>query len=161
MDALISAPVLVNPVFTKNFYIQCDVSSTGIGSVLFQRAENGAENPIAYISHKLNSSQRNYSVTELDCLAAFISVKKFRCYIEGLPFTIITDYSSLKWLMDQKDLSGRLARWSLKLQMFDFKFEYRKGNQNVVPDSLSRVYSDEINVIDAINVHYIEDDCMT
>lgn len=137
--ALTSAPVLQNPNFNKPFYIQCDASKTGVGSVLFQRDDSGEKHPIAYVSQKLNAAQRNYSITELECYAAVLSVKKFRAYVEGFQFTIITDHASLKWLMDQKDLSGRLARWSLKLQGFTFKIEYRKGSQNIVPDALSRV----------------------
>lgn len=141
--SLTTCPVLTHPDFGEHFYIQCDASMTGIGGVLFQ-LKNGEEHPIAYMSRKLNSAERNYSVTELECLAAVLSVKAFRCYVEGMPFTIITDHSSLKWLMSQKDLSGRLARWSLKLQAFDFCIEHRKGSANVVPDTLSRAHIDEI-----------------
>lgn len=147
--ALTEAPLLTHPKFDRHFYIQCDASSTGVGSVLFQRDENGNENPLAFMSKKLDARQRNYSVTELECYAAVLSVKKFRAYVEGHPFTIITDHSSLKWLMGQKDLSGRLARWSLKLQAYDFKIEYRKGSQNVVPDALSRMYMESLTISDA------------
>lgn len=64
--------------------------------------------------------------------------------MEGMTFKIVTDHMSLKWLMSQKDLTGRLARWSLKLQGFDFSIEHRKGSENVVPDALSRVHVDEL-----------------
>lgn len=137
-EALTTAPVLTHPDFSKPFYVQCDASINGVGAVLFQII-NGEEHPIAYMSKKLNTAQRNYSVTELECLAAVLAVAKFRQYIEGMAFTIITDHASLKWLMSQKDLTGRLARWSLKLQIFDFKIEHRKGTANVVPDTLSRM----------------------
>lgn len=139
-DALTSQPVLVNPDFAKEFIIQCDASDTGVGCVLSQVDESGSERPIYYHSQKLNTAQRNYSVTERECLAAVMGVQKFRAYVEGHPFRIVTDHASLKWLMGQKDLSGRLARWSLKLQGFDFSIEHRKGTQNVVPDALSRVH---------------------
>lgn len=138
-EALTTAPVLAQPDFTKPFVIQCDASSLGVGGVLFQLDNEGHEHPIAYVYQKLNKAQRNYTVSEQECMAAIVCVNKFRPYIEGLPFKIITDHSSLKWLMSQKDLSGRLARWSLKLQSFDFVMEHRKGALNVVPDALSRL----------------------
>lgn len=92
---------------------------------------------------KLNPCQRKYTVTELECYAAVCSVKQYR--IEGLPFTIITDHSALKWLMSQKDLDGHLARWSLKLQAYNFEIIHRKGSLNTVPDTLSRIHMEELS----------------
>lgn len=57
---------------------------------------------------------------------------------------MITDHSSLKWLMSNKELSGRLARWSLLLQSYTFDIEHRQGSKNIVPDILSRYDIDEI-----------------
>lgn len=146
-EALSTAPVLVNPDYTKDFFIRCDASLTGIGGVLYQISNEGHEQPIAFVSKKLNEAQKKYSVSELECLSAIISVKKFRPYIEGYRFHIITDHSSLKWLMSQKDLNGRLARWSLKLQMYDFTISHQKGSENIVPDTLSRAYCDSVDLI--------------
>lgn len=39
--------------------------------------------------------------------------------------------------MDQKDVCGRMARWSLKLHGFDFTIKNRKDNVIVVPSTLS------------------------
>lgn len=115
-----------------------------------QQDDTGGEKPICYFSKKLNKSQKNYSVTELECLAAILAVEKFRPYIELHPFTIITDHSSLKWLMSQRDLGGRLARWSLRLQRYEFQIQHRKGHLNVVPDTLSR--EDDISALHTMTV---------
>lgn len=151
---LTTAPVLHSPNFSQPFYIHCDASHTGIGSVLVQKNAEGEEFPIAFMSKKLNQAQRNYSVTEQECLAAMLSIKKFRAYVEGHEFTVITDHASLKWLMSQTDLNSRLARWALKLQGFRFKIEHRKGSQNVVPDALSRVNTEDLS---ELNVSILDD----
>lgn len=81
-------------------------------------------------------------------MAAVMAIRKFRPYVERMDFTVITDHSSLKWLMSMKDLSGRLARWSLELQSYVFGIEHRKGALNVVPDTLSRAHLDSIELED-------------
>lgn len=135
-ELLTSAPILITPDFSKPFIIQCDASKTGVGGVLAQEDSDDVELPIAFFSKKLNRPQQNYSITELECLAAVWSIEKFREYIEGHPFKVITDHASLRWLMNQSDLNGRLARWSLKLQGFKFNIEHRKGSLNILPDVL-------------------------
>lgn len=143
---LTTAPVLTHADFSLPFFIQCDASMLGVGGVLFQN-KDGCEHPIAYYSKKLNPAQRNYSITELECLAAVLCIREFRCYIEGMRFTVITDHAALKWLMEKKDLAGRLARWSLELQAFNFSIEHRKGSTNLVPDALSRAIIEEMHPV--------------
>ncbi|XP_044571939.1 uncharacterized protein LOC123257320 [Drosophila ananassae] len=76
--AMCQAPVLHSPDFWKPFYIHCDASSYAIGGVLVQKTEGnkGDEYPIAFVSKKLSKAQRNYSVTEQECLAAIICIKR-------------------------------------------------------------------------------------
>ena len=143
---LTTAPVLVHPDFSKRFFIQCDASANGVGAVLYQLDEENQERPIAFFSQKLNQCQKNYSVTKKECLAAVLAIKRFRPYVEMMPFTVVTDHASLKWLMNLRDLSGRLARWSLQLQAFDFEIVHCKGSDNVVADTLSR-YVESIGVV--------------
>lgn len=146
-SALCSAPLLTCPDYDLPFFVQCDASDVGIGAVLWQKHSDG-EKVIAYMSQKLTTSERKYSSSERECLAVLVAVEKFRLYIEGVHFTVITDHESLKWLMNLKDPSGRLGRWALKLQGFDHTIVHRKGVHNVVPDALSRA----INCVLAVTV---------
>ena len=77
-------------VSKNRFFIQCDVSLFGVGAWLFQLDEENNERPIAFFSQKLNACQKNYNVTEEECLGAVLAVKQFRPYVELMPFTIIT-----------------------------------------------------------------------
>jgi hypothetical protein len=65
----------------------------------------------------------------------------FRPYFYGTHFRVVTDHVALQWLITTKDLSGKLARWSLKLlklQEYTFDIEYGKGKLNQV-DALTRL----------------------
>ena len=134
---LTSEPILSCPDYSKPFYIQCDAFDSGIGGILVQ-GDGEEEKIIAYMSQKLNSAQRKYQTTERECLAVIASIEKFRPYIEGARFKVISDHASLQWLQNLKDPSGRLGRWALRLQPYDFQLVHRKGKFMVVPDALSR-----------------------
>lgn len=134
---LTTAPILTRPDFNKTFTLQTDASAYGIGAVLTQQFDDG-EKVICFLSRSLTRLERNYSTTERECLAVIWAVEKLRHYLEGTNFTVVTDHASLLWLHKLKDPTGRLARWALRLQPFNFKIVHRKGRENVVPDFLSR-----------------------
>lgn len=137
---LVSAPVLAMPDYSQPFSIACDASDVAIGAVLTQEID-GAEHPIGYFSQKLSASERNYSVTERECLAVIRAIEKFRGYIEGIRFTVYCDHSALSYLRSIKNPTALMCRWILRLNSFDFEIKYRKGTHNVVPDALSRIVS--------------------
>uniref|UniRef100_A0ABD2WPB5 RNA-directed DNA polymerase n=1 Tax=Trichogramma kaykai TaxID=54128 RepID=A0ABD2WPB5_9HYME len=137
-----SAPMLARPVPGDDvFTIHTDASDTGIGAVLTQVLE-GEERVLEFASRTMSPAERNYSVTERECLAVLWAVRKFRPYIEGYRFKVLTDHQSLKWLQKLQNPSGRLARWSLELQDHDIQVEYRPGALNHVPDALSRMHEE-------------------
>lgn len=136
-EHLISAPVLSCPDFSLPFTIQTDASGYGIGAVLTQQQEEG-EKVICYLSRSLTRNERNFSTTERECLAVLWAIERLRPYIEGTHFKVITDHHSLVWLNRLQSPSGRLARWAVKLQQYDYEIIHRKGKDHVVPDTLSR-----------------------
>ena len=140
-SALSSSPVLIYPSLNKNFVLYTDASGVGVGAILEQDG-----NVISYASRTLTKSERNYSVIERECLALVYGTKQFRHYLLGRKFRIITDHKPLCWLSAQK-MEGRLCRWALALQEFDFVVEYRSGLENVNADVLSRKGSDEVSLV--------------
>ena len=143
-SALLSAPVLRRPDFKRPFVIHTDASNVGMGAVLEQKDDEGNSHPVLYWSKTFNSAERNYSVTERECLAVVEAIKQFRHYVYGSPFTVVTDHNALKWLRTAKDLSGRLQRWALRLEEHNYTIEYRKGTENANADALSRLgHSDQ------------------
>lgn len=148
-SAMIQAPVLKTPDFAKLFSVQCDASDTCISGVLSQKDdETNGDRPIAFVSRKLRGAEINYTTTEKECLAVVFSIEKFNQYIEGLQFEVITDHSALLWLLNQKEVKGRLARWIMRIQQYDFVVKHVKGKNNIVPDAISRFPTENLALID-------------
>ena len=72
---------------------------------------------------------------EKECLAIKFAVQAFRVYLLGQPFIIETDHRALEWLDRVKENNGRLTRWSLSLQPYQFVVNYRPGAKNGNADS--------------------------
>lgn len=136
-DVLVSAPILSCPRFDQEFILQTDASAYGVGAVLYQVYDD-REHVICYVSRSLSRQERVYSATERELLAVLFAIEKLRCYLEGAKFSVVCDHYSLQWLDNLKNPQGRLGRWALRLQQFDYKVIHRKGRDNVVADALSR-----------------------
>src|SRR6185437_11880137 len=97
--------------------------------------------PCAYASRKLTKTEMAYCVRELEALAVVWAVEKFQDYLLPHKFTVLTDHSSLQWLMKQDVPKGRLLNWAYKLRLFDFDIIYRQGSSKPCADALSRLVS--------------------
>jgi len=131
--------MLFQPDPDKPYLLETDASYTAVGGVLMQQDSSGEWRPIIYLSCRLTGAEYNYAPTEIECLAVLYCVEKCRCYLLGRTFTILTDHRSLQWLLTTKTHEGRLARWALRLQEYDFTITHRAGKLQVVADALSRL----------------------
>ena len=133
-------PVLKPPNWGLPFHVYCDASAVAVGSALCQPCgDEGRDYPIAFASRQLNPAERNYTTTERECLAMVFSVKKFRHYLLLNKVVFFVDHMAIKYLVNKADLSGRLARWVLLLEEFDYKVLHKPGKKHLRADHLSRL----------------------
>ena len=135
---LCSAPILCYPDFDREFILQTDASDVGLGAVLSQIDKSGNEHVVAYASKTLSPREKNYSTTEKEAFAIHFGTQHFRVYLLGRKFTISTDHSALSWLHSMEP-KGRIARWLMDLQEFDFEVKHRAGRVHNNADALSRL----------------------
>ncbi|XP_043862789.1 uncharacterized protein LOC122756639 [Drosophila santomea] len=121
----------------RTFVLQTYASDYGLSAILTQHSEQG-DRVISDSSRALNGAEKNYSATEKECLAIVWAGRKLGPYLEGYHFKVIKDHMALKWLNRIESPSGRIGRWALEIQQYDFEISYRNGQLNIVADALSR-----------------------
>jgi hypothetical protein len=135
-EALTHEPILRHPDFSRPFIVETDASTKGLGAILSQEYD-GELHPVEFISRTLTKDEAKWSATELEALGVIWACERFRHYLLGRRFKVLTDHNALKWVLTSPK-KGRLQRWGLRLQEFDFEVYYRKGSLTVGADALSR-----------------------
>ena len=120
-------------------HVHVDASLIALGIILAQLGEGGIDHPIAFASRKLSSGERNYTTTEREGLAMVSALQKFRHYLLGSHFKMFTDHSTLKYLVNKPVLGGKIYRWLLLFQEYDFEVIVKPSRLNTGPDHLSRL----------------------
>lgn len=137
-ELLTAAPVLAiyNP--KRITELHTDASALGFGAALMQKQDDGKFHPIAYFSKTTTAAESKYHSFELETLAIIYALRRFRVYLEGIPFKIITDCNSLTMTLGKKQLNPRIARWALELENYDYVTQHRVLMGHV--DALSRCH---------------------
>jgi len=146
-QALISAPVLQLPNFSKPFCIETDASDKAVGAVLQQEGH-----PLAYVSKALSIKSQGLSTYDKECLAIMIAVDHWRPYLQHSEFILKIDHKSLLHLDDQRLTTPWQHKALTKLMGLNFKILYKKGSENSVAAALSRATHQESTELAATSV---------
>ena len=90
--------------------LRTDASLLGIEGILRQN-----NRIIGCKSRSLNKHENNYSVSEWEALAIIYSIQKFKHFVEGTPFTVVTDHMLLLFMMkrgkETETENKRINKW--------------------------------------------------
>lgn len=126
---------IFNPKLPISLYT--DASRDGLGCILMQKTESG-DKPICFYSRQTTNEEKKYHSFELELLAIVVGLQKFRHYLLGTQFSIITDCSAVRHALCKKEIIPRISRWILQTQEFTFDIFHRPGPQMQHVDALSR-----------------------
>ena len=99
--------------------------------------------PVAFFSRTLSGPELKHSSVEKEAAAIVEAVRKWKHYLNGKHFKLITDQKSVAYMFDTKRhskiKSDKVTRWRIELSMYDFDIVYRAREENIPADALSRV----------------------
>ena len=143
LELLKSPVVMAYPNFEIPFVVHCDVSETGLGSILYQKQDEKLK-VISYGSRTLTPAEKNYNLHsgKLEFLALKWSLcDKFREYLYySKPFVVYSDNNPLSYVLTTAKLNATGMRWISDLAQFKFTIKYRPGKASIDCDYLSRIH---------------------
>ena len=135
-----TTPVLAFADFEKEFQLETDTSSEGLGAMLSQKQEDGKWHPIAFGSRELKGGEAKYHSSKLEFLALKWAIREqFWEYLQYRPFTVLTDNNPLTYILTTPNLDASGHWWVAALARYNMSIRYLKGSDNKVADALSRI----------------------
>lgn len=124
--------------FSKPFLLHTDACGKAVAAVLLQETVLGSR-PISYASRTFTTQERKFSIYELEALSVLLGVEKFR-HVEQAISVFRRIYPALSCVLARPRMSARLERWALRISAFKFSVEHIRSSQNIVTDSLFRLF---------------------
>ncbi|KAI3797985.1 hypothetical protein L1987_33251 [Smallanthus sonchifolius] len=122
-EYLSSAPLLMKPEDGEPLSLYLAVSRSTVSAVLVKDHE-GQQHSVYYVSKSLLPAETRYSHLEKLILALIMASTKLRHYFENLAIHVKTNYL-IKCVLRKPEMSGWMAKWSVKLSAYDLIYEPR------------------------------------
>ena len=110
-----------------------------MGAILAQKDEKGREKVICYASRATKEREAQLGSTMGELCAVVLGILHYELYLRGQRFMVYTDHATLAWLRSARQLTGKLYRWQVILEQFDFEVLYKPGTNHQNTDALSRM----------------------
>lgn len=143
-EKLCSEPVLALYDFDALHEVHTDASSVGLAGILMQSSDEGQSwKAVIYFSRVCTEAESRYHSYELEVLAVVESLARFRMYLLGKRFRIVTDCAAITTIKAKTQIIPRIARWWMNIMEYDFECVHRAGSRMAHVDAISRAPVEE------------------
>ena len=143
-ETLCGEPVLKYADTSKPYTLYTDASKFSWAGVLTQphtTAIDGksttTDHPVAFVSRLFRGSQLNWAALTKEAFAIYMSVKKLSFYLTDAQILLRSDHKPLEKFLLKNMLNSKVNNWAIKLEAFNIQFDYIKGSNNTLVDTLN------------------------
>ena len=144
LKSCITSASIASPNETDMLVLESDASDMALSACLNQNGQ-----PVAFFSRTLQPHERRHSSVEKEAAAIVEAIRKWRHYLVGRKFKLITDQQAVSFMFNVnthgKIKNNKLLRWRIELSCYEFDIQYRPGKDNVTADCLTRTQCSAIN----------------
>ena len=145
-EALCGELVLKYADTSKPYTLYTDASKYGWAGVLTQPhtltidgKSTTTDHPVAFVSGLFRGSQLNWAALTKEAFAIYMSVKKLSFYLTDAQILLRSDHKPLEKFLLKNTLNSKVNNWAMELEAFNIQFDYIKGSNNILADTLSRL----------------------
>ena len=145
-EALCGEPILKYADTSKPYTLYTDASKFGWAGVLTQPhtmtidgKSTTTDHPVAFVSGLFRGSQLNWAALTKEAFAIYMSVKKLSFYLTDAQILLRSDHKPLEKFLLKNTLNSKVNNWAMELEAFNIQFDYIKGSNNILADTLSRL----------------------
>ena len=145
-ETLCGEPVLKYADTSKPYTLYTDASKFGWAGVLTQPhttvidgKSTTTDYQVAFVSGLFRGSQLNWAALTKEAFAIYMSVKKLLFYLTDAQILLKSDHKPLEKFLLKNTLNSKVNNWATELEAFNIQFDYIKGSNNILADTLSRL----------------------
>ena len=145
-ETLCGEPVLKYADTSKPYTLYTDASKFSWAGVLTQSHTTvidgksiTTDHPVTFVSGLFRGSQLNWAALMKEAFAIYMSVKKLSFYLTDVQILLRIDHKPLERFLQKNTLNSKVNNWAMELEAFNIQFDYIKGSNNILADTLSHL----------------------
>ena len=143
-ETLCGEPILKYADTSKPYTLYTDASKFGWAGVLTQShttvmdgKSTTTDHPVTFVSGLFRGSQLNWATLTKKAFAIYMSIKKLSFYLTDAKILLRSDHKPLEKFLQKNTLNSKVNNWAMELEAFNIQFDYIKGSNNILADTLS------------------------